>query len=586
VKKKLILLLGGIGILACAGWMLSQQNGEDAKFIKTVDSFLDEYWKFHPSAATMAGFAKYNDKLEDLSESAVEKRGNALDAFNKELVTKLAVDKLSPETQIDREILLDAIDFELFRLDSLVPQEYNPLYYNDIILNSLRGLLAKDLTDARLLAAAARAKALPDLIKQAKANLKTPPKEYTDAAIKQMAAILDFYKTEIPKLIEPGAAAAKTKFQAEWPKALAAVEDYAKFLSADLLAKSTGNFRLGPEAHAKLLRLTGQNDIMIQELIERSKADINNIKREMALICVAYYPIMYPNVDLTKISAGSDEANRNLVIKGVLDKIKDNVMTRDEWTDKIKASAEAIKSFVAKTKIIDIPDVDLTIETMSPLYQGMTWLKLLGPAPYETAGPYTIQVQPIPSDWPEDKAKSLLDEFTEFYVPVWTIERVYPGSFFPTAVTRKNANILRKLYPSRPLLAGWPLYIEDMFIYAGFGEYDLRLRLNQLKLMLKAVIDFQLELNIHQGNYTKEKAIEYMVKGGFQTPAEAERKWDIIMLNPGYSIYPYMGYQEILDLEKSAKQAQGESFNKKEFVNKLLSHGPLPLRSLKSKIGQ
>jgi uncharacterized protein (DUF885 family) len=125
-----------------------------------------------------------------------------------------------------------------------------------------------------------------------------------------------------------------------------------------------------------------------------------------------------------------------------------------------------------------------------------------------------------------------------------------------------------------------------MFIYAGFGEYDLRLRLNQLKLMLKAVIDFQLELNIHQGNYTKEKAIEYMVKGGFQTPAEAERKWDIIMLNPGYSIYPYMGYQEILDLEKSAKQAQGESFNKKEFVNRLLSHGPLPLRSLKSKIGQ
>lgn len=586
MKIKLVLLLGGIGFLACAGWMLSQPNGEDAKFTKTVDSFLDEYWKFHPSAATMAGYDKYNDRLEDLSESAIEKRGNSLDAINKELVTKLAADKLSPETQIDREILLDAIDLELFQLDYLIPHENNPLYYNDIILNSLRGLLTRNLTDAKLLAAAARAKELPDLIKQAKANLKTPPKEYTDAAIKQMAAILDFYQTDIPKLIEPGAAAAKAKFLDEWPKARTAVEDYAKFLSADLLAKSTGNFRLGPEAHSKLLRLTGQNNIMIQELIARSQADINNIKREMALICVAYYPVMYPNIDLTKISAGSDEANRNMVIKGVLDKIRSNFMTRDEWTAKIKASAEAIKAFVAKTNILDVPDVDLAIEPMPRLHQGMTWLNLLGPAPYETAGPYAMQIQRIPADWPDDKVNSLLAEFTEFYVPVWTIERVYPGSFFPTAVTRKKANILRKLYPSRPLVAGWPLYIEDMFIYAGFGDYDLRIRLNQLKLMLKAVIDFQLELNIHQGNYTKEKAIDYMVKGGFQTPAEAERKWDIITLNPGYSVYPYMGYQEILDLEKSVKQAQGASFNKKEFVNKLLSFGPLPLRSLKSKFDQ
>ncbi|MCX6561465.1 MAG: DUF885 family protein [Candidatus Aminicenantes bacterium] len=586
MRKKLILLLCGIGILAGSGWLLSQASGEDAKFIKIVDSYLDEYWKFYPTAGTAVGFAKYADKLEDFSEGAIEKRGTALDGFNKDLVTKVAADKLSPETQVDREILLDAIDFELFRLENLVPQQYNPLFYNEIILNSLRGLLGKGVTDAKLAAATARAKALPGFIKQAKENLKTPPKEYTDAAVKQFAAILDYYKTELPKAIESVNGEAKAKFQAEAAKAVAAVEDWGKFLAGDLLAKSTGNFRLGPEGHTKLLRLTGQNNILVQELIDRSKADINNIKVEMARICVSYYPVMYPAIDLAKLNAGSVEAGQNYVIRGVLDKIKGDHMNRADWVGQVKASAAEIKEFVAKTKLLDVPDVDLTIDAMEPFHQGLTWLKLAGPAPYETAGPFSVQVQPIPADWTDEKANSFLEEFNHYYLPFWTIERIYPGSFFPAAITRKNANILRKLHPSQPLIAGWPLYIEDTFIYAGFGEYDLRLRLNQLKLMLKAVIDFQMELNVHQGNMTKEQVVAYMTKQGFMTPAEAERKWDMIVLNPGLAVYPYMGLQEILDLEKAAKQTQGQAFNKKEFAAKLLSFGPMPLRSLKNKFAQ
>jgi len=585
MRKKLVLLVCGMAILAASGGLLiSHQSGEDAKFIKIVDSYLDEYWKFYPTAGIMAGYGKYADKLEDFSEGAIEKRGNALDAFNKDLVTKVAADKLSAATKIDRELLLDAIDYELFRLESLVPQQYNPLFYNEIILNSLRGL-AKDPSDAKLAAAASRAKALPGFIKLAKESLQTPPKEYTEAAVKQMPGILDFYKSALPAAIQSVSGEGKTKLQAALGEATAAGEDWGRFLAGDLLAKSTGNFRLGPDAHAKLLRLTGQNNILIQELIERSKADINNIKVEMARTAGAYYPVMYPAIDLTKLSAGSVEASQNYVIKGVLDKIKDDHMDRAEWIDKLKASAADIKAFVAKTKLLDVPEGDLPIGAMAPLQLSLTWLKLAGPAPYEASGSYNIQVKSIPSDWDDAKATGFLEEFSRFYIPFWTIERIYPGSFFPAAQTRKNANILRKLYPSQPLIAGWPLYVEDMFIYAGYGEYDLRLRFNQLKLMLKAVIDFQMELNVHQGNMTKEQVVNYMTRQGFMSQTEAERKWDMIVLNPGQAIYPYMGYQEILDLEKQAKAAEGQAFSKKAFAAKLLSQGPLPFRTLRGKLG-
>jgi uncharacterized protein (DUF885 family) len=196
-----------------------------------------------------------------------------------------------------------------------------------------------------------------------------------------------------------------------------------------------------------------------------------------------------------------------------------------------------------------------------------------------------MQVQPIPASWPEEKAQSFLEEFNDFYIYFWTVERVFPGPFFPAAAIEKNASLIRKMYgTSQPLLAAWPLYTEDMFIYAGFGEYDLRLRLNQLKLKLKAVIDFQMELNVHQGNYSKEQVVNYMTKGGFMTEAEAERKWDMLVLNPGYSFYPYAGYQEILDMERDYKAAKGDAFNQKDFLNKMAGFGPLPVRLLRTKL--
>ena len=60
----------------------------------------------------------------------------------------------------------------------------------------------------------------------------------------------------------------------------------------------------------------------------------------------------------------------------------------------------------------------------------------------------------------------------------------------------------------------------------------------------------------------------------------------MIVLHPCEAAYAYIGYQEILDMEKDYKAAKGDSFSKKEFLNKLLSFGPLPLHILRTKIPQ
>jgi uncharacterized protein (DUF885 family) len=143
---------------------------------------------------------------------------------------------------------------------------------------------------------------------------------------------------------------------------------------------------------------------------------------------------------------------------------------------------------------------------------------------------------------------------------------------------------VQKLHPSLPIIKGWPVFIEEMMIYAGWGNYVLKFRLYQLKLKLKTVIDFVLDIQIHQGTMSKEDAIAYMTRVGFQTEAEAEGNWDRIALNPGDAAYAYVGYQEFLDMKKAYKQKMGDSYNQKEFLSKLLSYGAIPIRHLKKKI--
>ena len=556
--KRLVLSILILAVATLGLGQLYAQTPEDAKLQKMIDAYLDGQWKFFPTSATLAGNPKYNDRLEDFGSGPIEKRTDALDAFNQDLVAKVDKSKLSPENQVLHSMMVDALDLEFIKFENLLPWEYNPLFYNEILLQSVRGLLIKDGVplDARIKSATERAKLLPGLIKKAKENLKTPAQIYTEAAIKQIPAIIEFYRTEAPSLAAN--AVAKNGFQAEIAKTIAALEDYQRFLQNELLPKSTGNFRLGADTHLRLLRMTSQGNIPIDELVARANADVKNIRREMLLVCIPFYKIMYPDINLEQLTTQrSEEEVRSIVIKGVFDKIKGDHVGRDEFVAKLAASAANVKAFVVQTKLFDVPDVELPVVPMPaarPESPGPVWSPR---APTTRTAAIPSRSCPSPPTGRTKRRRSFLEEHNDFTIDFLTVQKVFPGTFVPTFFTRKDASVVKKLYANQALLKGWPAYIEEWLINSGFGDYDLRLRLNQLKLMLKNVLDFQLELNIHQGGMTKEQAINYMVRTGFQTDAEAERKWEAIILNPGDAALTYIGLPGDPGFREGSEEAQG-----------------------------
>ncbi|MEN6310349.1 MAG: DUF885 family protein, partial [Acidobacteriota bacterium] len=215
--KKTVMILTVAALLVFTAGNALAQNGEDAKFKKFQDTFWDAYFKLFPTAGTIQGYSKYGDKIEDLSQGSVEKFLESVDAYNQELVTKIDKFKLSPETQIELDIMRDFLDLQVLRLENSLFVVDNPLFYNELFVNSIRAHLVRNPGSP---AAAARARLLPGLIKRAKDNLKNPPQEYTQAALRQMPGIIEFYKTDVPKI---GASA--NGLLAETPKIVAALED-------------------------------------------------------------------------------------------------------------------------------------------------------------------------------------------------------------------------------------------------------------------------------------------------------------------------------------------------------------------------
>ncbi len=587
MRKTLVLLAIILIIFSSTGPLMSSKNGEDGKFQKTLENYLDEYWKFYPTAATLAGFHNYDDKLEDFSEKNLDKRVEVLDTYNKEFAAEIDRNKLSTEVLIDYEMMLDALELEILKNENLLPWEYNPVFYNEIIINCVRSLFTKEFAplETRAKNAVERLKGLPKFIKQAKENLKTPPLLHTETAIQQYPAILSFYKTRLPELIATAPADSRSKLQDGLNKALPALVDYQNFLKNELLPRSTGNFRVGQQVHTRLLRLTLQNDIPLQQIINRASADSRNIRREMFFTCVPFYKIMDPKIDLENPPPGlTEDRLYNEVVSHVMERITGEHVSKEEYIERVKESAGEIKDFLSNNELLVLPEEDPDIQPMPLCSQGITMTRVLTPGVYESQGSPSVQVAPICEDWDEEQTNSFLREYNNSYLYFWATREVYPGEFVPLTFTGKHPSLVRKLYPNRALTKSWPIFIEEMLVMSGFGNYDLRLRLNQLKNLLKTVLDFQLDLNIHQGGITKDQAIRLMTINGFQTRAEAERKWNSIVLKPGEAALAYVGLQEIQDMEKQYKGLKGDSFTQKEFLEKLLSYGALPLRHLKRKM--
>ena len=206
--------------------------------------------------------------------------------------------KLTGPNSVDLRILKDSVDYQIFDLEELKDEDWNPLAYNQSLANSLYLLVARefDTPEKRIPNLRKRMEGIPAVIAQAKANLKHSPKVHTETAIDQMQGAVSFVREGLNPLLDR-APQMKKELAPLQEKTAAALEEYKKWLQTDLLPRSDGDFRLGMDKFRKKLRFALASDLSVEELMKRAQADLASTQTAIYETALPLYKKYFPNAD-------------------------------------------------------------------------------------------------------------------------------------------------------------------------------------------------------------------------------------------------------------------------------------------------
>ena len=134
-----------------------------------------------------------------------------------------------------------------------------------------------------------------------------------------------------------------------------------------------------------------------------------------------------------------------------------------------------------------------------------------------------------------------------------SIHEGVPGHYLQLAWANRTPNLARAVFASGMFAEGWAVYVTQVMMDLGYGEFEPALLLNHWKFYLRAITNTIMDVAIHTADMTQEEAMELMVGGGFQEEDEARAKWLRARLTSTQLSTYYLGSIEMWDLEVAAQ---------------------------------
>jgi len=545
-------------------------TSQDDAFQKVAHDYIEQYLRANPEEATELGDHRFDGELTDYSAEA---RAKDL-ARQKEFRDKLnAIDgsQLTGPNNIDFRILKENIDYRIFRAEELKEPQWNPLVYMQSLANSLYLLVARDFAPAekRIPNLRQRMEKIPGVIAQAKANLQHPPRIHTETAIEQTQGAINLVRTELAPLLDH-APQMKKELAPLQNKTAAALEDYKKWLQNDLLPRSDGDFRLGAEKYRKKLHFALASDSPIEEILKRAKADLEQTQTAIYETALPLYKKYFP--------AAAGLTDKHKVTAAVLDKLAEQHPTDATIVDYAKKVVKEATDFVKQHDMVSVPNMPVDVIPMPEFKRGVAIAYCDAPGPLEKNGKTFFAVAPTPKDWSKERKESFFREYNNYMIRDLTVHEAMPGHFLQLARSNefRAPTLVRAIFQSGPFIEGWGVYCEQVMAEQGYGGPEVKMQ--QLKMRLRAICNTILDQSIHAGNMTEKEAMELMTKEGYQQEGEAVAKWKRARLTSAQLSTYFVGATEHLDLRAAEQKKLGDQFNLDKYNDQVISYGSPPVK--------
>ena len=462
-------------------------------FAALVDEFLGEEFAASPTFASALGLTEYDDKLDDLSTEAFEKR----DADAERWLARFSAvpdAELDQDEQIDRDLAVAVLrgrtilaDWKAWRRD--------PLAYSLPSINGIFTLFLHRLRpEAELVAAAvARLDETPRAIEQGKANLD--PALAHPLIVERAMASARGSARYARELLAADVEDAGLRRQVEKSGATAAdaLEDFATFLEG-LRERATGTWQLGEERYTRLLRERESLAMDARQLRDMGRAEYDRLDAEMQ--------------EVAQRAAGSSDW------RTVLEEANENhPRTEEEMRSTYADWTERSRRFLAGTGLVTLPYGEQCVVEPSPVFQR----PVLGVASYVSPPMFSDKllghffVPYAPDGTPEDEIQKRLAGNSFGGIPTTAVHEAYPGHHWHLTMNRVHSRKLRKIYGTPYFSEGWALYAERVMRERGFFTEPIH-ELYHLEATIFRAARIIVDTSLHLGEMTFDEAVDFMMK--------------------------------------------------------------------------
>jgi uncharacterized protein (DUF885 family) len=546
--------------------ILPNTKTADADFERLAKDYIEKLLTLNPEWATILGDHRFDSRLGDYSLAGVQKNR----AFNEEYLTKLkAIDfgKLSKTNNIDARIMRENLEYNLFQIDTLREYEWNPLSYN--IGGAIDSLISREFAPLkeRLTSAKGRLEAIPAVVAAAKANLKNPPRIHTETAIQQNAGVIGLIRGDMSQFVDKEPEM-KPVLQPAREKAIAALEDYGKWLKDDLLPRSTGEFRIGETKFRQKLKFALSSDLSKEELLKRAEADLKQTQSKMFEVAAPLYKKHFPHEKNQKRSNYEKH-----VIKSVLNKLAESRPNNETIVRQAEKDLQETTAFVRQNNLVTVPNEPVKIIVMPEYARGASVAYCDSSGPFEKKAETFYAISPTPKDWTQQRAESFFREYNDYMLEDLTIHEAMPGHYLQLmhANKFKAPTPIRAIFTSGSFVEGWAVYAEQLMAEKGYGGAEVQMQ--QLKMKLRVIINSIIDQKIHTAGMTEKEAVDFMMNEGFQEEGEAAGKWKRAQLSSTQLSTYYVGSVEVNDLRRAYEAKNKGKIELKKMHDEMLSFG-------------
>jgi len=553
---------------------------QDAEFQKVARDYVDGLLASHPEYATELGEHRFDAEVTDYSPQMRERLLLRARQFRETLKEFSDISKLTGPNQVDVRILKENIENEIFDLEELKEPDWNPLVYNQSLANGLYLLVARDFGPAeqRIPNLRKRMEGIPKVIEQAQANLQHSPRVHTETAIEQTQGAIGLVREGLAPLLEQ-APQLKKEIAPLQEKTAKALEEYKKWLEKDLLPRSDGDFRIGADKFRKKLRFALASDLSMEEIMKRAQADLQQTQAAIYETALPLYKKYFPKAD----KAALDDKKK--VTTAVLDKLAEQHPDDNTIVGYAQNIVGEATNFVRSHNLVTIPDTPLDVIVMPEFKRGQAIAYCDASGPLEKNGKTFFAVAPTPNDWSKQRKESFFREYNNYMVRDLSVHEAMPGHYLQLAHANefRAPTLVRAIFQSGTFIEGWAVYCEQMMAEQGYGGPEVKMQ--QLKMRLRAICNAVLDQRIHAGNMSEPEAMDLMMKEGYQQEGEAVAKWKRARLTSTQLSTYFVGVTEHLDLRDMAKKKAGASFDQKKYNDQVISYGSPPVKYVRELMG-